>query len=155
MKPKLGKVNAVFQGQDGSCGYKHGAQYTINIVMLKGRMVVTYVQGDNDAPEEVQYDSIFGLISNWTNITTVSVSEYERELTFGEKAVGITFNVGGHAEVNVLKRKSADLIDICNDARAAAGRGEKARYYSMAITYQEIAQMEGVKAATWQYDTPQ
>jgi hypothetical protein len=155
MKPKLGVVNAIFQGQDGSCGYKHGAQYTLNITMMKGRMVVAYVKGDNVAPEEVQYDSIFGLITNWTNITTVSVSEYERGLTFGEKAAGISFNPGGHEEVNILKRKSADLIDLCNDARAAAGRGEKGRYYSTAITYQEIAQMEAVKAATLQYDTPQ
>ena len=155
MKPQVAQVNAVFQGQDGSCGYKKGAQYTLKVTMFKGRIHVEYVAGDNAAPEKVEYDSIFGYLGNWTNITTVHISEFERDLTFGEKAAGISFNPGGHAEVNILKRRSADLIDLCNDARAAAGRGEKGRYYSTAITYQEISQMEAVKAATWQYDAPQ
>lgn len=154
MKPQVAQVNAIFQGQDGSCGYKKGAQYTLKVTTFKGRIHVEYVAGDNPVPENVEYDSIFGVVSNWTNITTVSVGEYERELTFGEKAAGIDFNPGGHPEVNFIKRKCADLIDHCNDARAGAGRGEKGRYYSKAISAIENGQMDAVKAATWKHDAP-
>jgi len=74
-----------------------------------------------------------------------------QELTHGMKAVGITFNPGGHATVNSIKEKFAAIIDELNDLRNAAPAGEAKRYYSKAISYAEDAQMNGVKAATWQY----
>lgn len=73
-----------------------------------------------------------------------------RELTFGEKAVGLTFNPGGHAEVNDIKRHYAYLIDYLNDARKAASP-EQARMLSVAITEAQTSQMWAVKAVTWQY----
>ena len=34
-----------------------------------------------------------------------------REMTFGEKAVGLTFNPSNDPTVEAIKRKCADLID--------------------------------------------
>lgn len=75
----------------------------------------------------------------------------QRELTFGEKAVGITFNPGGMPEVNVIKQLSANLIDELDSQRTLQGNGEKAAQYTLAIRKIQEGQMWGVKAATWQY----
>lgn len=69
-------------------------------------------------------------------------------MTFGEKAVGLTFNPSGEDTVKRLKEAYAAIIDICNDERGTA-KGEKARLYSVAITESQTAQMWAVKAATW------
>ena len=74
----------------------------------------------------------------------------DRELTYGEKAVGLSFNPGGSEEVNEIKRECADLIDTLNNLREAAGPGEKGRMLSIAITEIQTAQMWAVKAVTWQ-----
>ena len=70
-----------------------------------------------------------------------------RELTFGEKAVGLTFNPSGDQTVHELKEAYAKVIDILNDMRG--DRSEKARLASIAITEAQGAQMWAVKAATW------
>lgn len=74
-----------------------------------------------------------------------------RELTFGEKAVGITFNPGGHALVNEIKEKAAIYIDLLNAARDAHHSPEGKRQLSIAITEAQTSQMWAVKAVTWQY----
>jgi hypothetical protein len=74
-----------------------------------------------------------------------------RELSFGERAAGVTFNPGGHPEVDSIKAKFAIIIDELNDLRTKAISGEAKRYYSKAISYAEDAQMNAVKAATWRY----
>lgn len=74
-----------------------------------------------------------------------------RELTFGEKAAGVSFNPGGHSEVNDIKQQAAKMIDTINDLRKATTSSDKIRYYSAAITELEKAQMLAVKAITWQY----
>ena len=79
--------------------------------------------------------------------TTLS-SIAERELTFGEKAVGITFNPGGSEEVNEIKALYAKSIDKINDLRGEE-RSEKARLLSVAITETQTAQMWAVKGITW------
>jgi hypothetical protein len=68
--------------------------------------------------------------------------------SFGEKAVGLTFNPSGDANVTTIKKLYAQIIDFCNDARAGSS-GEKARHFSIAITEAESAQMRAVKAITW------
>lgn len=76
-------------------------------------------------------------------------------LTFGEKAVGITFNPGGDVVVNAVKISFASLIDKLNDLRKQAsneGRAECIRMYSVAITELQTAQMWAVKAITYKYD---
>jgi len=72
------------------------------------------------------------------------------ELTFGQKAVGITFNPGGSEEVNECKRTFAKAIDQMNDLRSSEEMSPgKARHISIAITEMESAQMRAVKAITW------
>lgn len=69
--------------------------------------------------------------------------------TFGERAVGLTFNPSGDDAVHLLKSAAASFIDLCNDARVATDDPEVKRMYSVAITEAQAAQMWAVKAATW------
>jgi hypothetical protein len=74
-----------------------------------------------------------------------------RELTFGEKAVGLTFNPGGHEKVNAIKQKQAEYIDLLAQYRDETTNGEVKRQLSVAITEAQTSQMWAVKAVTWQY----
>jgi hypothetical protein len=74
-----------------------------------------------------------------------------REMTFGEKAVGLTFNPGGHEKVNAIKLKQAEYIDLLNQYREETTNGEIKRQLSVAITEAQTSQMWAVKAVTWQY----
>ena len=75
------------------------------------------------------------------------------ELTFGEKAVGLTFNPSSNGDVDKLKRFYANIIDHLNDFRKGyIERGdnpEMVRLCSIAITEAQTAQMWAVKAVTW------
>jgi len=72
-------------------------------------------------------------------------------LTFGQKAVGVTFNPGGHPLVNAFKEKYADLIDALAAAKDVSDNPEVKRQLSIAITEAQTSQMWAVKAVTWQY----
>ena len=79
-----------------------------------------------------------------------------RGLTFGEKAVGTTFNPSGSPMVNEVKTLYASIIDKLNDMRedvksseATKETGEKLRLLSVAITEAQTAQMWAIKAITW------
>lgn len=88
---------------------------------------------------------------------TEQAPESSVELSFGQKAVGISFNPGGKPEVNKIKELSAALIDELNYQHTSAwGNGsavnsEIQAQYSLAIRSIQVGQMWGVKAATWQY----
>jgi hypothetical protein len=69
--------------------------------------------------------------------------------TYGEKAVGLDFNPSGDKTVTKLKQLYAEIIDICDAARTAGAKGEKARLWSIAITEAQGAQMWSVKAQTF------
>lgn len=73
----------------------------------------------------------------------------ETQLTFGDKAVGATFNPSGNLGVNEMKAYYAAIIDYLNDRRSETDDPEKKRYYSVAITEAQTAQMWAVKAITW------
>jgi len=73
----------------------------------------------------------------------------QREMTFGEKAVGLTFNPSGSEDVEHIKKLYAEVIDFCNDWRKGNGSDEAARLFSIAITEAQGAQMWAVKAITW------
>lgn len=75
----------------------------------------------------------------------------ERELSFGEKACGVSFNPGGLESVNTIKRQYAALVDHLNLLRAQETNSEKKRMLSVAITEAQTSQMWAVKAVTWQY----
>lgn len=73
----------------------------------------------------------------------------DRALTFGEKAVGLTFNPSGDTVVNRIKTLYAEIIDLANDARAQSASEGQRRHWSIAIADAEMGQMRAVKAATW------
>jgi len=76
----------------------------------------------------------------------------DRELTYGEQAVGLTFNPSNNDAVHQMKIAYAIIIDNLNDTRrlaVAAGDSEKARLCSVAITEAQTAQMWAIKAITW------
>lgn len=80
------------------------------------------------------------------------VSAPTRPLTFGEKAVGITFNPGGNPKVESTKRLYADLIDHLDSLRTGQYPNNQIdRMISIAITEAQTSQMWAVKAVTWQY----
>ena len=75
----------------------------------------------------------------------------EKVLSFGEKAVGLTFNPGGNSKVEEVKKLYAQIIDLCNDAITGPDMvsGETVRLFKIAITEAQTAQMWAVKAITW------
>lgn len=73
----------------------------------------------------------------------------ENKLTFGQNAVGLTFNPSGNPQVNECKQKFADLIDMMNDLRNQdSATPDIKRHASVVITELESAQMRAVKALT-------
>lgn len=80
-----------------------------------------------------------------------------QELTFGQKAVGLSFNPSANPEVEKCKAGFAALIDQMSDLRTSASavnNTEIARMASVAITEAQTAQMWAVKmwavkAITW------
>jgi len=75
----------------------------------------------------------------------------DKALTFGEKAVGLTFNPSQDPTVATIKRLCADLIDEIHELRTNQPNSEIARMASVAITEIQTGQMWAVKAATWQH----
>jgi len=75
----------------------------------------------------------------------------EREMSFGEKAVGLTFNPGNNHEVENCKKEFAAIIDRMNYLRDQTTNQEVKRMASIAITEAQTAQMWAVKAITWQF----
>lgn len=70
-------------------------------------------------------------------------------LTFGEKAVGLSFNPSNDDAVANCKKEFAASIDRMNDLRNSTDNQEVKRMASVAITEAQTAQMWAVKAITW------
>lgn len=70
-------------------------------------------------------------------------------LTYGQKAVGLSFNPSGDDAVTKAKQKCADLIDQMQELRNTTDSQEVKRLASVAITEAQTAQMWAVKALTW------
>lgn len=68
--------------------------------------------------------------------------------TIGEIRVRTTFNPSATGIVDLIKQKSAELIDLCEDLKK-----KDARLASLAQTCFEEGAMWGVKAATADVDT--
>ncbi len=64
-------------------------------------------------------------------------------MTIGEERVRISFNVPASPLVHLIKQKSAELIDLCEELKA-----KDPRLASLAQTHYEDAAMWAVKAAT-------
>ncbi len=79
----------------------------------------------------------------------INIKFMDRELTYGEKAVGLTFNPSGDSGVTTIKKYYAQIIDDMNSLRSGTNDPEAKRLYSIAITEAQTAQMWAVKAITW------
>lgn len=70
-------------------------------------------------------------------------------MTIGEDRVRIKFNPSDNSLVSQIKQKSAELIDLCEQNKAAiTGGPEVNRLWALAQTHYEDAAMWAVKAAT-------
>ena len=72
-----------------------------------------------------------------------------REQSFGEKAVGLSFNPSNDDLVSQIKARFAADIDEMNALRLRTESQEVKRLASIAITEIQGAQMWAVQAATW------
>jgi hypothetical protein len=85
--------------------------------------------------------------NNMESSTTTS-----QTLTFGQKAVGLTFNHGEgeiHQQVHQAKQTCADAIDQMKAIIDSEGRSERAALATIAYRKLQQAQMDMVKAITW------
>ena len=75
-----------------------------------------------------------------------------REMTYGEKAVGLTFNPGGNPKVDEIKKLYAQIIDLlAKENPDNADTSLKGRILGRAINDAMGAQMWAVKAITYQF----
>jgi hypothetical protein len=77
------------------------------------------------------------------------MSETQRPVTFGERAVGLSFNPSNDPTVQAIKQAFATAIDEIHELRTNQPNSEIVRMASIAITEAQSAQMWAVKAATW------
>lgn len=77
-------------------------------------------------------------------------NENQRPMTFGERAVGLTFNPSGDDMVTIAKKHYAGAIDLMDILRNDTSDPEVKRLCSIAITEAQAAQMWAVKAITWE-----
>lgn len=78
----------------------------------------------------------------------------QREMTYGEKAVGLTFNPSGDSKVQEVKKLYAEIIDIIiNNAYnpEVSNTSEMKSLSDEAIRQAQTAQMWAVKAITYQF----
>jgi hypothetical protein len=80
----------------------------------------------------------------------------DRELTFGEKAVGLTFNPSGDEKVNKAKQLMADALDLLQQAELEKSDYGKTKqdweanvFRTNAFNKIVDAQMALVKYITW------
>lgn len=71
------------------------------------------------------------------------MSDIKEVQTIGEQRVRVSFNQSGDSVVDLIKKKSAELIDLCESLKS-----KDDRLSSLAQTHYEDACMWAVKAAT-------
>lgn len=98
----------------------------------------------NDMPKRATVES-----ANLTEGPRMADENSTEQLTFGEKAVGLSFNPSDSSVVINIKKQCAAIIDGLNAERNGTADPDIKRMYSVAITEIQTAQMWGVKAATW------
>ena len=73
-----------------------------------------------------------------------------RELTYGEKAVGLTFNPSNDPDVQAVKVAFAEAIDKIQAVRAKdTTASEMGAMLTLAIREAQSAQLWAVKVITW------
>ena len=72
-------------------------------------------------------------------------------MSLGTDRVRADFNPSKNTLVDQIKRKAAELIDLCQDIKGApVESSERARCAALAQTYFETGAMYAVKAATYE-----
>ena len=84
------------------------------------------------------------------NLSRLGTKQKEESMTLGQERVRLYFNPGGNPLVEEIKRKTAELIDLCNTQRQEPGPEEKQRLFSSAMTDYEKASMWATKAITYE-----
>ena len=79
------------------------------------------------------------------------VAPDQKELTFGEKMVGKTFNPGGDPKVDKIKALYAEIIDTMNEVDNCEISKMKAGFHNTANEQAVIAQMSAIKFITCKY----
>lgn len=80
------------------------------------------------------------------------MEENQREMTFGEKLVGLTFNPSGDEKVQRAKELCAELADLLHDDFTSRGQsGLAATLYEHTLGEILNAQMNVVKVLTLKY----
>lgn len=74
-----------------------------------------------------------------------------REMTYGEKAVGLTLNPSGDPKVQEIKELYAKIIDICVQQTTPDRNSEGTEWCYEAIRQAQTAQMWAVKAITYKF----
>ena len=80
--------------------------------------------------------------------------QLQRELTYGEKMVGLTFNPSGNADVQECKERFAAIIDSLQNRRHSLDQAtehtpHQVKFIESAIDKAITAQMAAVKAITY------
>jgi len=81
-------------------------------------------------------------------------NQADREMTYGEKAVGLTFNPSGDKKVQEVKELYAKIIDITLESAYRVDEEntkEKQALATEAVRQAQTAQMWAVKAITYQF----
>jgi len=68
------KVKAIFKGQDGSCGYKHGQEYALTIWNQSkiSNENIAIELSDNPDKNYCEYESIVSFLNNWDCVRHVN-----------------------------------------------------------------------------------
>ena len=86
------------------------------------------------------------------NETTQPSVVAQRELTYGEKAVGLTFNPSNDPKVDEIKKLYAQIIDLLSKENPINSETSlKGRILGRAINNAMGAQMWAVKAITYKF----
>lgn len=120
-------------------------------IVYQGDWIIKGVMGElypcDDAVFRATYDVAGEPVPTGTE--GVVAANPERPLTFGEKAVGLTFNPNNDPAVYKCKAGFAALIDQMHELRSKGGQTDTPRLCSVAITELQGAQMWAVEALTW------
>lgn len=77
------------------------------------------------------------------------MSDNTRDLTHGERAVGLSFNPSSLPSVDQVKKECAKIIDTLDQLRTEATDGEVKAQLTLAIRRIQEGQMWAVKGLTW------
>lgn len=98
---------------------------------------------DSPAPQAV------GVTANTQAGAPDTLLSAHETASYGQKAVGFTFNPSGNYTVQEIKGLYANVIDILNNFRNASDSPEVKRLASIAITEAQGALLWADKAVTW------